>query len=76
MRAPLNTVEGALFRVYAGGQAFRHAGATNVAFLDGHLAPVHRPRPGRLATDQLLEQTMGYPENGFLSDDDRAYDPR
>ncbi len=25
---------------------------------------------------RALEQFMGHPDNGFLSDDDRAYDPR
>jgi hypothetical protein len=28
------------------------------------------------ATPDLLEQVMGAPHNGFLSDDDSLYDPR
>lgn len=76
MRAPLNTVEGNLHTVYAGGQAFRHRGRTNVAYLDGHVGAVGRPRKGELATDALLADVMAFPQNGFLSDDDSAYDPR
>lgn len=76
MRAPLNTVENNLQTVYAGGQAFRHGGKTNVCYLDGHTGAVGTPRKGRLATDQLLRDIMNHPENGFLSDDDSAYDPR
>jgi len=76
MRAPMNTVENDLNAVYAGGQAFRYAGRTLVGYLDGHVAPVATPREGKLATDELLDDVMGYPDNGFLSDDDSAYDPR
>lgn len=76
MRAPMNSVEGDLFTVYAGGQAFRHQQSTNVAYLDGHVDSVGKPYAGTLATESLLEDVMGYPENGFLSDDDSAYDPR
>ncbi len=75
MRAPMNSDGWGLSVVYAGGQAFRHGGFTNVAYVDGHVGAVDRPQPGKLATDSLLEE-MGYPENGFLSDDDTAYDPR
>jgi len=75
MRAPLNTVEGNLFTVYAGGQAFRHDGATNICYLDGHTGSVAVPHEGPFATTQLLS-IMGYPANGFLSEDDSAYDPR
>ena len=75
MRAPMNTVEESLQTVYAGAQAFRHGGATNVAYVDGHVDSVTAPSPGDLATDALLAQTLDYPRNGFLSNDDRAYDP-
>ena len=75
MRAPLNTVEGNLEQVYAGGQAFRHGKGTVVAYLDGHVDRVAAPHKGELATDELLGDPMGYPGNGFLSNDDRAYDP-
>jgi prepilin-type processing-associated H-X9-DG protein len=78
MRAPLRS-EGlgiSLEAVYSGGQAFRHARATNIAFVDGHVGAVNKPRPGQLATPQLLNNFMDFPRNGFLSDDDRAYDPK
>jgi prepilin-type processing-associated H-X9-DG protein len=76
MRAPmrregLHLQMGAL---YSGGQAFRHAGATHVAYVDGHVAPVSKPWPGPLATPALLGQ-MDFPNNGFLSNDDAAYSP-
>ena len=76
MRAPMNTEHIGLDFVYAGGQAFRHQKATNVAYLDGHVSSAHSPFQGTLATDSLLTEEMDYPRNGFLSDDDRAYDPR
>ena len=81
MRAPLGNSGGesettGLDVRYAGGQAFRHQHATNVAYLDGHVAPVTEPRRGLAATPTLLEQYLRFPENGFLSDDDAAYDPR
>lgn len=72
MRAPTG---GDLQLVYAGGQAFRHRHTTLVAYLDLHVAPVSAPLPGGRATDTLLEM-LGYPRNGFLSNDDSAYDPR
>ncbi len=74
MRAPLDTYWG-LSVTYTGAQAFRHQHATNVAYLDGHVAPAGTPCQGALATPSNL-LLLGYPENGFLSDDDRAYDPR
>lgn len=76
MRAPMNTIEENLSIVYGGGQAFRHAGRTNVAYLDHHVGTVATPHRGKLATDSLLRDIMAFPENGFLSDDDAAYDPR
>jgi len=77
MRAPANTLGGTLSLsvIYAGGQAFRHQKATNVAYLDFHVGSVAGPSKGLLATEALLENTMGYPKNGFLSNDDTAYDP-
>ena len=77
MRAPMNTdtVDGNLQLVYGGGQAFRHRHATHVAYLDMHTGSVSAPLPGGRATDTLLEK-LGYPRNGFLSNDDSAYDPR
>jgi prepilin-type processing-associated H-X9-DG protein len=76
MRAPSGAVEGSLSLVYAGGQALRHAGCTNVAFIDGHVEPVNRIFPGALGTAEHLEQYLGWPRSGFLSNDDSAYDPR
>lgn len=76
MRAPSATVEMDLGIVYAGGQAYRHQGCTNVAWLDGHVRGVCQQCRGVHATPTLLESTMGWPENGFLSEDDSAYDPR
>lgn len=76
MRAPLNTVEGSLQTVYAGGQAFRYDGRTLVAYLDGHTGTVGDSHPGEFATEQLLRDIMDHPANGFLSNDDGAYDPR
>ena len=77
MRAPMNTetVDSNLQIVYGGGQAFRHGHATNVAYLDLHSGSVSAPLPGGRATDALLEM-LDYPRNGFLSNDDSAYDPR
>ena len=76
MRAPLNREGQNLDMIYSGGQAFRHARSTNVAYVDGHVGSVYHPYPGDLATEELLAEEMGYPKNGFLSNDDGAYDPR
>lgn len=76
MRAPGGTVEGDLPTVYAGGQAFRHLGSTNVCWLDGHVASVGVPCAGVHAAPPLTQGTLGFPHNGFLAEDDSAYDPR
>ena len=76
MRAPLDSEHIGLDAVYAGGQAFRHRGATNIAFVDGHVGSTREAHRGARATDALLNQYMAYPRNGFLSNDDSAYDPR
>ena len=76
MRAPLGHEGLEMYTFYAGGQAFRHRRSTNVAYVDGHVGTVVQPKKGLNATDDLLEQVMGYPDNGFLSDDDSAYNPR
>jgi prepilin-type N-terminal cleavage/methylation domain-containing protein/prepilin-type processing-associated H-X9-DG protein len=75
MRAPGNTVESSLVTVYAGGQAFRHGGSTNICYLDGHTESSAVAHDGPFANAQLLA-LMGFPANGFLSEDDSAYDPR
>lgn len=76
MRAPANSENAPWSVIYSGGQAFRHGHSTNIAFIDGHVGASERPRKGRHATDALLQQSMDFPRNGFLSDDDAAYDPR
>lgn len=82
MRAPSATVEMDLGIVYAGAQAFRHQGCTNVAWLDGHVRGVCQSCKGIHAVQstidpfQYLQSPLGWPDNGFLSDDDSAYDPR
>lgn len=77
MRAPSNTVEGDLGMVYAGGQAFRHAGGCcNVVHLDGHCERYTTPLAAPDAPENLLTDIMDFPRNGFLSEDDARYDPR
>ena len=53
----------------AGSQSFRHNNATVVGWLDGHVSSV----------TQKFQSTCEYEQwetNGFLSDNDTAYDPR
>jgi prepilin-type N-terminal cleavage/methylation domain-containing protein/prepilin-type processing-associated H-X9-DG protein len=76
MRAPSNPEMHPLSVTYAGGQAFRHSGATSIAFIDGHVGSSEQAHKGVHATPELLEIVMYFPRHGFLSDDDRAYDPR
>ena len=76
MRSPTSTVEMDLTITYAGGQAFRHMGCTNVAWLDGHVSGVCQACRGVHASSTVLASPLGWPDNGFLSDDDSAYDPR
>jgi prepilin-type processing-associated H-X9-DG protein len=76
MRAPGNIEGLPLSVIYGGGQAFRHGHATNIAFVDGHVGSSDQPKQGLHQTPALLSQYMDYPSNGFLSEDDRAYDPR
>jgi prepilin-type N-terminal cleavage/methylation domain-containing protein len=76
MRAPLNPNGWPLPQVYSGGQAFHYRGYTNVAYIDTHVASVCRPEKGELHDEALLDEWLGWPENGFLSSDDSAYDPR
>lgn len=76
MRAPSNVVENDLATVYAGAQAFRHAGCSHVCFLDGHVAGMCGCHEGPQATTPLLEGVTDFPRNGFLSPDDSIYDPR
>ena len=63
----------------AGGQSFRHRGATNVSYVDGHAETVNirsedrLPRTGPWASDPTLRIIAGK-SNGFLSQDNSAYD--
>jgi prepilin-type N-terminal cleavage/methylation domain-containing protein/prepilin-type processing-associated H-X9-DG protein len=75
MRAPDNPEGGSWWVTYAGGQAFHYGGSTTVGYLDGHVDAVQRAREGNHATPELLS-TLGFPRNGFLSNDDSAYNPR
>lgn len=75
MRSPANA-EGDLPTAYAGAQAFRHRGCTHAGYLDGHVGGTCDCREGALATTALLDGVLGYPKNGFLSDDGSSYDPR
>lgn len=61
--------------VYTGGQAFRYGRSTYVAYADGRVSSVEMPCEGEQGTPQLLEQYLGFPKNGFLSDDAQAYAP-
>jgi len=76
MRAPGNREHLPLSTLYAGGQAFRTPRGTLVAYVDGHVDAVSTPHAGLHATPGVLESVMQHPANGFLSSDDRAYDPR
>lgn len=76
MRAPSNSVEQDWGTVYAGGQSFRHAGRTNVSWLDGSTSTEATAHEGPMAGSNFATQILGFAANGFLSEDDSAYDPR
>jgi prepilin-type processing-associated H-X9-DG protein len=76
MRAPENHEGQSINLIYSGGQAFRHRRCCNVAFVDGHIGAFDRPWEGKLHTPTVLAQYMNFPHNGFLTNDDRMYDPR
>lgn len=81
MRAPLPSEEdrSEAFLLAAGAQSFRHRGATNVAFVDGHAESVviraenRFPTTGAWANNPSLRIIAGA-GNGFLSQDNSAYD--
>ncbi len=75
MRAPSNAVENDASLVAAGAQAFRHKGCTAFCAIDGHIAPCSQACRGPSTTPQLELEIMAFPNNGFLSEDDAAYDP-
>jgi prepilin-type N-terminal cleavage/methylation domain-containing protein len=71
MRAPQD--EGATeATVHAGAQAFRHLDATCVTAVDGH-GRFTRERFRKPGARRSSESILGWPHNGFLSEDDRAY---
>lgn len=74
MRSPVQEMELSC----GGAQAFRHGGRTNVGYIDGHVASFGDPRRGRHfdALPPHLSDLLAFPDNGFLSDGDEAYDPR
>jgi prepilin-type N-terminal cleavage/methylation domain-containing protein/prepilin-type processing-associated H-X9-DG protein len=78
MRAPFG-FGGDQSTVAGGAQAFRHRGATNVAFVDGHsesvvIKPESRfPTTGVWSTNASLRTIVGK-GNGYLSQDNGAYD--
>ncbi len=76
MRAPMNTVEGDQMMVSAGAQAFRHLACTHVARLDGSVHTACVACQGAATSAASAQSILAYPSNGFLSDDDSAYDPR
>jgi prepilin-type N-terminal cleavage/methylation domain-containing protein/prepilin-type processing-associated H-X9-DG protein len=76
MRAPTSPNGLPLETIYAGAQAFHYNGSTNVAYIDGHVGSVAQPKTGTYANEQLVDGILDHPDNGFLSDDASAYDPR
>lgn len=77
MRAPGNREGYDAWTLHAGGQAFRyHGGRTVAAYLDGHVGTQAEPQLPTVPDHLAAEQVMDHPRNGFLSDDDSAYDPR
>jgi prepilin-type processing-associated H-X9-DG protein len=73
MRAPEHPHGTSPWTTYAGGQAFLYNGQTNVAWADAHISAVNAGYEGMYASPALLN-ILRYPHNGFLSNDDSAYD--
>ncbi len=76
MRAPSNVVENDSSLIAAGAQAFRHKACSHICALDGHTTSCNQECAGENTSEQLLREVMDFPRNGFLSEDDIAYDPR
>ena len=74
MRSPTQEME----LCYGGAQAFRHRGRSNVCWIDGHVSAEETPRRGQHfdALPSHLTDLLQFPANGFLSENDDAYDPR
>ena len=75
MRAPGNHEFVGAATCCAGAQSFQHVGErTHFSKLDGSVGVSAAPSDG--GHDQgYAAQILDHPNNGFLSDDDRAYDP-
>ncbi|MFQ5589522.1 MAG: type II secretion system protein [Phycisphaerae bacterium] len=71
MRAPLDGGASEA-TVHAGAQAYRHRDQTNVVYIDGHGASTGR-RFRKPDASPRSEALLGWPRNGFLSEDDSAY---
>ncbi len=76
MRSPDNPNNTDLWSICSGAQARRYGDATNVAYLDGHVQSIELLHDGPGADNEQLRDLLGAPENGFLTNDGSAYDPR
>ena len=47
-----------------------------MSWLDGSTSTEATAHEGPMAGSNFASQILGFPENGFLSEDDAAYDPR
>jgi len=76
MRSPVN-IGGGYDTAYGGGQSFP-GGESNVGWVDGHVGRRTHAFRGHHWDDlpAWLTDTLGWPKNGFLSDNAGAYDPR
>ncbi len=71
MRSPLRTLDDKFKWRWAGTQAFRHNGRTNVVFVDGHAVTISE----RHVTMDPASQAFNIVEGtGFLSEDNSLYD--
>ncbi|MCH2152433.1 MAG: prepilin-type N-terminal cleavage/methylation domain-containing protein [Phycisphaerales bacterium] len=78
MRSPVNESNQDLPLAYAGTQGFHYGGSTNFACIDGHVERSTTAHPGAHFDNLPASVTdlMGWPKNGFLSQDASRYDPR
>ena len=76
MRAPGNREGLDAGTLVSGVQSFRAGGSSPTVYLDGHTGAPTDSHAGPDAYAEAREQWMDWPRNGFLSDDDDAYDPR
>jgi len=72
MRAPADLGHSPI-TLHAGGQAYRHRDATNVAWADGHGSATTERYQSATASAAMLA-IQGWPHNGFLSRDNSLYD--